>query len=111
MAKTASFALAMMFATGAIAQPREPESPVRTEQVSYSDLDLAGGTAQAVLQSRIRAAADRVCQSGEVMDEFADWSKCYRSAVKDGVRQMRQVLANNRPTAGVAAAALMIPSR
>jgi UrcA family protein len=86
---------------------------VRTEQVTYADLDLASATAQATVQQRIRAAADRVCDLGgmQAMEDFSASSNCFRKAVADGFRQMDQAVAAKRGGAVVAASALIITAK
>jgi UrcA family protein len=94
--------------SGAIAQPVSPAEP--SEQVRYSDLNLLSAPGKAALQRRIRAAAGRVCDFGGTMkvEEFSASGRCYRTAVKDGLRQMDQVIASNLSGSALAASALVV---
>lgn len=56
MTKTGLLILATIFATGAIAQPREVQPPAQSERVAYTDLDLASRAGQ-----RAPGAQDRAC--------------------------------------------------
>jgi len=94
--------------TGAIAQPVSSADP--SEQVRYSDLDLLSAPGKAALQSRIRAAAGRVCDlSGtERTEAFSANSRCYRSAVEGGLREMDEVIASTVSGSALAASAIVV---
>jgi UrcA family protein len=113
MIKSGPLAVVLAFASGAVAQPPATQTPVRTEQVTYADLDLTSTTGQATLQQRIRAAADRVCDMGgmQTMEDFSASSNCFRKAVADASRQMDQAVAAKRGGAVLAAAALIITAK
>jgi UrcA family protein len=113
MMKSGLFILGLAFAATATAQPPQTRSPVRSEQVVYADLNFAQPTAQSTLQERIRAAAGRVCELGgmQALEDFSTSSRCYRSAVADGYRQLNQLIASNRPSSAVAVSAIVITAR
>lgn len=107
MIRSAVLIIALSLASGAFAQP------VRTENITYADLNLGRSDAQSTLQSRIRAAAARVCDVGgmQALEDFSTSSHCYRRAVRDGYRQMNQVIAANRVGSAMAAAAIVITAK
>ena len=113
MIKSGSLVVVLAFASGAVAQPPATQTPVRSEQVTYADLDLASTTGQATVRQRIRAAADRVCDVGgmQTMDDFSASSRCFSKAVADGIRQMDQAVAAIRGGAVLAGAALIITAK
>jgi UrcA family protein len=73
MTKSGLLILATIFATGAIAQPRQPQPPAQSETVAYTDLDLASRAGQTVLRHRIELAAGRVCDSSSVQKHAIAW--------------------------------------
>lgn len=107
MIRTGTFIVGLSLAAAALAQP------VRTEQISYADLNLGRSDAQSTLEARIRAAAGRVCEIGgmQALEDFSISSHCFRSAVKDGYRQMNQLIAANRVGGTMAAAAIVITAK
>jgi len=113
MIKSGPLAVVLAFATGAVAQPPTTQTPVRTEQVTYADLNLASTTGQAIVQQRIRAAADRVCDLGgmQTMNDFSASSRCFSKAVADGSRQLGQAVAAKRGGAVLAGAELIITTK
>jgi UrcA family protein len=97
--------------TGAIAQPVSSADP--SEQVRYSDLNLLSAPGKAALQSRIRAAAGRVCDFGGTQrsEAFSASSRCYRSAVEGGLHQMNEVIASSVSGSTLAASAIVVVGR
>jgi UrcA family protein len=61
--------------------------PIKTELVSYTDLDLGSQAGQAVLERRIRAAAMRAC----TVDRYLVLS-CYDEARWDAMQQVRRLI-------------------
>lgn len=91
--------------TNAFAHPIIVEA-APSERVTYADLNLASAAGKAMLQGRIRAAAGRVCDLGgtPTLEEFGTESRCYRTAVDSGFRQMDIVVARIQSGAPLAAA-------
>jgi UrcA family protein len=112
MTKSGLLAVVLSIASAALAQP-QTATAVRTEQVTYDDLDVGSSAGQATVQKRIRAAADRVCDLGgmQALDDFSASSNCFRRAVADGLRQMGRVMAARRGGTFVAASALIITAK
>ena len=113
MTKSGFLAVILTFASGAVAQPPTVGPPVRSEIVTYTDLDFASAASQSTVQQRIRAAADRVCDLGgmQTMEEFNASSNCFAKAVADGLRQLDKAVAAKRGGAVVAASALVITAK
>jgi UrcA family protein len=113
MMKSGLLILTSLLATGVAAQPSRPDASPRTEQVTLADLNLAQASAQATVQGRIRAAADRVCDVGgmQALDDFTASSNCYRRAVADGYRQLDRMIAATRTGAVIAASAIVVGAR
>lgn len=110
MIKSGLLILALTCASGALAQPRNAEPPLQSEQVTYSDLDLSSSHGQAVLRHRIQLAAGRVCDTGGMlsMEDFLATSQCYRVAYQNGIRAVDRVIAANRMGVGLAASAIVV---
>jgi len=87
-------ALALVLGSTASAQPFDPDR-LASERVSYVDLDLASPADRAALQHRIAGAARRVCDTSGLpsLEEFGLSARCYRRAMKDGLRQIDDLLA------------------
>lgn len=90
------------------------QSPVVIEKsvapfrvVSYSDLNLASETGRERLQSRIRGAAREICLENTIenLESTMGRRHCYKTAVADGLRQMKAL---ERAGPALAAAALTI---
>ena len=113
MTKTGLLILATIFATGALAQPREVQPPAQSERVAYTDLDLGSRGGQAALRHRIEVAAGRVCDTGGMlsMEDFVVTAQCYRLAYEDGNRQVDRVIAANRTGAALAASAIVVSAK
>jgi len=107
MIKSGVVIIALFVGTGAAAQP------IRTEQITYADLNLGRPEAQSMLENRIRAAASRVCDLGgmQALEEFSSSTHCYRIAVSQGYHQMDQLIAANRVGVTVAASAITVTAR
>lgn len=84
--------------TAAYARPAAvvPE-PDRAAHVRLFDLDLASADGRAVLEQRIRAAAQRLCSiDGDRTADFVLGGRsCYHAAVADGLRQMDNIVKRN----------------
>jgi UrcA family protein len=114
MKKFVTLAAAMVFTGSAFAAQAEPrQAGPRTERVSYADLNLTSRSGTASLERRVREASGRVCEMGgtQTLDEFAISSRCYSTAVADGLRQMNEVVATKNSGAILAATALTITGR
>lgn len=103
----------LMGSTGAIAGPVNHDGAPRTEQVNFADLDLGSATARATLQSRISAAADRVCDLGGTPDleDFDASARCFRHAMAEGRRQMNEIVAARMGGATLAASVLTVSAK
>jgi UrcA family protein len=66
-----------------------------SERVSYVDLDLGSPADRSALHHRIAGAARRVCDTSGLpsLEEFGLSARCYRRAMKDGLRQIDDALA------------------
>jgi UrcA family protein len=64
-----------------------------TARVSYSDLDVHSLAGRAALAGRIRFAAEGLCleTNVEALPVKIARSRCYRTAVADGMAQMNQI--------------------
>ena len=113
MMKSAIFAATLAIAPAAIASPPQVNAAPRSEQVSYTDQDLDSPSGQSALRSKIRSAADRVCDLGGTpnLEDFGKSADCYRAAMKSGLKQMNQLIASRRSGATFAAATLIITAR
>ena len=113
MLKSGLLVIALACATGAVAEPRNAEPPLQSEQVTYSDLNLNSTEGQAVLRHRIQVAAGRVCDTGGMlaMEDFQLTAACYRLTYQDGIQQMDRVVAANRSGAVLAASAIVITGK
>jgi UrcA family protein len=110
MMKRVLFILVLASAGATTAKPSQPQSAVRSEQVTYADLNLGKSGAEATLQDRIRAAAGRVCELGAMqsLEDFSASSHCFKRAVADGYGQMNKLIAAKNTGATVAASAIVI---
>ncbi len=85
---------------------------VQSEAVSFADLNLASDRGMHAIKSRIRAAAERVCNiDGLRVDPLANQLRgrtCYRSAVGGGYSQLEQIRTARASGATVATATLTI---
>ena len=108
--------LAATFALGtgpALAKPIVVYPDLRTERVSYADLNLASAEGRARLEQRIRGAADRVCDVGgkPTLAEFSTRGSCFTAAVRDGLSQMDKAIAGNGIGGTTTAAVLAISAK
>jgi len=107
------FAAALMLGTAAWALPNQSGATVASERVTYDDLDLESQSGDAALLRRIRAAANRVCDFGgmQTMEDFSKSGRCYRAAVSDAQRQMKQLMAARSLGHVLAASTLIIRAK
>ncbi len=78
----------------AIAAPASAE--IRSEYVSYADLNLADEGGQARLDARIKRAVANVCGSAHAtttLHERLDQQRCAKKAISDASRQAREKIA------------------
>ena len=109
MMKSAIFAATLAIAPAAIASPPQVNAAPRSEQVSYTDQDLDSPSGQSALRSKIRSAADRVCDLGGTpnLEDFGKSADCYRAAMKGGLKQKNHLTTSRRSAATVAAETLI----
>jgi UrcA family protein len=103
---------AVLMSTSVIAQPVSSDEPKPTEQVTYSDLNLATAAGQSALERRIRGAAGRVCDFGgtQELEAFSASYRCYRTALSDGLHQMNEVVVASKSSGNVLAASALVIS-
>lgn len=94
IANSGVIALALVLGSTASGQPFDPDR-LASERVSYVDLDLSSPADRSELQHRIAGAARRVCDTSGLptLEEFGLSAHCYRRAMKDGLRQIDDLLA------------------
>lgn len=82
---------ALVASAPCLAKPADTD--VKREVVKYGDLNLASDAGQATLDTRIRAAAHRVCQDpgNTAMERFQRERKCRSIAIADARQQVRTV--------------------
>ncbi len=74
------------------AQAADP-SGVRSETVSYRDLNLSTIEGATALYLRIKRAANHVCdEPGVGMEHFREWQSCYQAAIADAVAKVNSPL-------------------
>jgi UrcA family protein len=78
------------------ANARSPE--LVTETVSFADLDLTNAEGIATLESRISAAAKKVCKRAFTYDlqSGAEFEACKKAAIADAVEQVAALDTANR---------------
>ena len=81
-----------------------------TARVSFADLNLLSDSGQARLAQRVRTAAGALCLENNVdsIETRMLRKQCYNSAVADGYRQMRTIVASTESGASLAAASLIV---
>jgi UrcA family protein len=77
---------------GATQAPAADPSGVRSETVSYRDLNLSTIEGATTLYLRIKHAANRVCDPGTGVAYFQEWRSCYRAAIADAVAKVNSPL-------------------
>lgn len=93
------------------AQPLIVQAPeVRSQTVSFADLNLASDGGVSILKSRIRAAANSVCVNSNVdlLTSNLDTMACHHRAVADGDQQLERIRVAQRSGASMAAASITI---
>jgi len=83
---------------------------IRTERVSFADLDLSSKSALGTLKSRIHSVANRVCVSdiAEPLQASLESTSCYRRAVDDSYAQIDKILAARKAGTAIAAATVSV---
>jgi UrcA family protein len=78
---------------GATQAPAADPSGVRSETVSYRDLDLSTIEGATALYLRIKHAANHVCDEPEAsVAQYQQWRSCYRAAIADAVAKVNSPL-------------------
>jgi UrcA family protein len=87
-------ALALVLGSTASGHPSDADR-LASERVSSVDLDLSSPADRSALHHRIAAAARRVCDTSGLpsLEEFGLSARCYRHAMKEGLRQIDELLA------------------
>ena len=82
------FAALCLLAATAHAEPADPS--VRSQRVTISDLDLTTPQARAVLERRVRRAADNVCTSTGIYSVYdrVTRMRCIRQAIQSALPGM-----------------------
>jgi len=85
----------VVFAALALVGARADASPIKVTQgpaahVSFGDLDLNSREGRAVLERRIRSAAEALCsnEGDRTLDSALAGHACFKAAVADGLQQM-----------------------
>lgn len=92
---TNSAMIALALVLGGTAGGQFDPDQLASERVSYVDLDLGSPADRSALHHRIANAARRVCDTSGLpsLEEFGLSARCYRRAMKDGFRQIDDLLA------------------
>jgi UrcA family protein len=78
---------------GATSTPAADRSGVRSETVSYRDLNLSSIEGATALYQRIKRAANHVCdEPGAGIAHFQEWQSCYQAAIADAVAKVNTPL-------------------
>ena len=78
---------------GATQAPAADPSGVRSETVSYRDLNLSTIEGATALYLRIKHAANHVCDEPEAgVAQYQQWRSCYRAAIADAVAKVNSPL-------------------
>ena len=78
---------------GATQAPAADPSDVRSETVSYRDLNLSTIEGATALYLRIKHAANHVCdEPGTGIAHFQEWKSCYQAAIADAVAKVNSPL-------------------
>jgi len=78
---------------GATAAPAADPSGVRSETVSFRDLNLSTIEGATALYLRIKRAANQVCDEPEAgVARYQAWRNCYRAAIADAVAKVNSPL-------------------
>jgi UrcA family protein len=87
-------ALALVLGSTTSSQPFDPDR-LASERITYVDLDLSSPAGRMALHHRIAGAARRVCDTSGLpsLEEFGISARCYRHAMKDGLRQIDDLVA------------------
>ena len=72
---------------------------MRSETVSYRDLNLSTIEGATALYLRIKRAANHVCdEPGVGMEHFREWQSCYQAAIADAVgRETKEARRSDGP--------------
>lgn len=92
---------------------RQKAEDVKTEMVSFADLDISGKSGLRTLKGRIHTAANRVCVSDipEPLLASLESNSCYRRAVGDSFMQIDRILAARKGGTAIAAATVSVSAR
>ncbi len=96
MLRTITLAIAATLATAAAANTNAITIVGgTTAHIGYGDIDLHSATGQHRLGGRIRRAAEMICtaSTSNLLPFSSPGFQCYRTAVADGVSQMRALAA------------------
>jgi UrcA family protein len=106
------FSSASVAAAPVIIEARRPPAAqeVLTESVSFADLNISSEAGLRTLNGRIRAAANRVCESNDPEPLRANMESlsCYRKAMSDSFGQIDRFLAARNVGTAVAAATISV---
>jgi UrcA family protein len=96
MTRTLIATMAVAMALGTSAIPAQAESI----DVSYADLDLTNAAGQKTLETRINAAAKRVCGYHQKVSgsrvRTRETEQCYKQAINDATRQVAARIGDTR---------------
>lgn len=85
---------------------------VRSEKVSYADLNLTTPAGAAALYGRIEGAARRVCGPDNILGRHFEWKACFKSAIAGAVNKVNSPMVtavHESKTGGAKLAALQSP--